>query len=70
MRVPGGDFARQALAPRIRSFERERISLASLGANISEIQGKTSTAGTEPMDPSVKAMKDALEAIRAMATNA
>ena len=55
----------------ICSDEHEKSgSAASLGANITQIIRKTSTAGVEVVDSTLKPLKAALEAIRDMASNA
>jgi hypothetical protein len=54
----------------ICSDEHESVSAASLGANITQIIRKTSTAGVEVVDSTLKPLKAALEAIRDMASNA
>jgi predicted Zn-ribbon and HTH transcriptional regulator len=58
-----------ALIQSICSYEHESISASSLGTNIAQINPQTSAAGTELMDPALKTLKAALEAIREMATN-
>ena len=57
-------FLSTARPPRICSHEHENISLASLGANIAQIHGQTSTDGVEFMESAQQSMKAALEAIR------
>jgi hypothetical protein len=61
---------RQCPSASICSYEHESIFPASLGANIAQIKGETSTVGVEFMDSAVKTLKAALEAVRDMAVNA
>jgi len=44
--------------------------MASLGANIAQIETQTSAAGIGFVDPMIKTLKAALEAVRDTATNA
>jgi predicted Zn-ribbon and HTH transcriptional regulator len=54
----------------ICSHEHEGLFPASLAAHIKQIDWPTSTDGVAFMDPTLKTLKAALEAIRGMATNA
>jgi hypothetical protein len=55
---------------RICSHEHESPVTPSLGADIAQANRETSTVGIEFMDPALKTLKAALEAIRDAATNA